>query len=224
MVHRFIAKYGRNGSSPPIKAGASRQPLAFELGNRVPPAGIIEWLNRVPYPAKGDRSQRVINDRKADNIALMRMEFGVLCRDGVFSPEYIKLMKGARFSFDYRHRTFRISQIVESAPGRTPSTHLMTSSPPPLFSAIRQHTRSFCQDLLNFSTLRKKTKLIKALISPPLALTAADSVDLAGIENIRRLLPSHRAQSASCLKQRTCGTILRTFCWQLDVHTPSMFF
>jgi len=125
MVHRFIAKYGRNGSSPPIKAGASRQPLAFELGNRVPPAGILEWLNRVPYPAKGDRSQRVINDRKADNIALMRMEFGVLCRDGVFSPEYIKLMKGARFSFDYRHRTFRISQIVESAPGRTPSTHLM---------------------------------------------------------------------------------------------------
>lgn len=126
LVNRFISKFGRGSTAGiSIRASGARQALQFERGNRVPPAGILEWLNRVPYPEKGDRSQRVINDRKADNLALLRIEFGVFCRDGIFSPEYVKDMRGAKFSFDYRHKNFRISYLMDTAPGQTPSTRLL---------------------------------------------------------------------------------------------------
>lgn len=127
MVHRFLGKYGRTSSSGSvIKMPGSKEILAFERGTRIPPAGIVEWLNRVPYPEKGDRSQRVINDRKADNLSLLRLEFGVFCRDGVFSPEYVTTMKNCKFFFDYRHRTFRVSHKPDSKPGLpAPSTHLL---------------------------------------------------------------------------------------------------
>lgn len=126
LVHRFLGKFGRTGPSATfIKVPGSKQALSFERGTRIPPAGILEWLNRVPYPEKGDRSQRVINDRKADNLSVIRLEFGVFCRDGVYSPEYITSMKNCRFSFDYRHRTFRVSQVCEEKPGQTPSTHVL---------------------------------------------------------------------------------------------------
>lgn len=126
LVHRFLGKFGRMGPSATfIKVPGSKTALSFERGTRIPPAGILEWLNRVPYPEKGDRSQRVINDRKADNLSLLRLGFGVFCRDGVYSPEYVTNMKNCRFSFDYRHRTFRVSRTLEEKPGQTPSTHVL---------------------------------------------------------------------------------------------------
>lgn len=75
----------------------------------------------------------MVNDKIADGLVLSRLEFGVLCRDGVFSPEYVKLMRDAKFSFDYRFKTFRILLVLEgkaagSAPPITRSVVVKSSS------------------------------------------------------------------------------------------------
>lgn len=156
-----------------IRAPGSKNTLAFERGTRVPPAGIIEWLKRVPYPEKGDRSQRVINDRKADNLALMRLEFGVFCRDGVYSPEYVATMKSCRFSFDYRHRTFRVSKISETKPGQTPSTHLLVIKS----SSIRLTIASVEDDEYSATLILAHPPAYEELLSRPLYSEDEDEND-----------------------------------------------
>ena len=127
MAQKFMSIYGRSAPRPvSIKAAHARQPLMFEAGQKAPPGGLLEWLNRVPYPEKGDYSLRVVNDRKAENLLLDRIEFGVFCKDGVFSPEYSKSMRDAKFSFDAARKTFRISLLLEGKmSGEPPSTRLI---------------------------------------------------------------------------------------------------
>lgn len=121
---KFMRTYGRGAPNRKlIRPQGASQPLSFEAGTKPPPAGLLEWLRRAPYPEKGDRSARVVMDRKASNLQIERMEFGVFCRDGVFSCEHASMLKEAYFSFDSRHRNFRLLQRApeDLASGLPPS-------------------------------------------------------------------------------------------------------
>ena len=118
--------YGTGGTGKPIKANYAKTPLTIEPGQKVPPAGLTEWLTRVPYPEKGDNTQRAVNDRKSDGLSVLRIEFGVFCRDGYFSPEYAKSMRHAKFAFDTKWKNFRLSLLMEATgTGQSPSTRLI---------------------------------------------------------------------------------------------------
>lgn len=111
-----MSKYGPSARSPiTVRTSGGRQPIKFDATTNLPHDGVLENINRVPYPEKADRSQRMINDRKAESLKLERLEFGVFCRDGVYSPEYITVLKNTDFFFDARHKTFRLSQTLDGA-------------------------------------------------------------------------------------------------------------
>lgn len=118
--------YGRDGSNRIPAHGKGY--LTFEPGMKVPPAGLLEWLTRVPYPAKGDNTLRAAVDRKSDQLQINSVEWGIFCKDGVFSPEYVqrKEMKAARFSFDTKWKNFRLSLQQEAdVSGQMPNTKLI---------------------------------------------------------------------------------------------------
>jgi hypothetical protein len=125
-------KHGRaQRNAVPVRAHG--QALVFEAGERSPPDGLLEWLNRVSYREKGDRSQKAQNDRKADGLVLERLEFGILCKDGIFSREYSKQIrvadpfkqKDARFNFDYGRRNLRLNLINPASKGSSAYTSIL---------------------------------------------------------------------------------------------------
>lgn len=127
VANLFMNLHGNtNPRGSGVRPSYAEKALIFERGNRAPPAGLLEWLARVPYPEKGDTSIRVQNDRKAANLKVDHIDFGIFCKDGVFANEHFVKMSDASFSFDYKWKAFRIRQLLEApAPGYSPTTKLI---------------------------------------------------------------------------------------------------
>lgn len=127
LFRKFMENYGRGGRAKPIRIpGRQNQNLVFEAGQHEPPAGLVEWLNRVAFPTKNDPTERARLDAMATRLVLSRLEFGVFCKDGTFSPEYAKSMRDSRISIDPRRKELRLSLVYNgSRTGDPPSTRLI---------------------------------------------------------------------------------------------------
>lgn len=168
--------YGRNGAfAGKIRPSHAKQPLVFEVGNKMPPAGLVEWLGRVPYPEKGDRTLRATMNRKEEALSMLRLEFGVFCKDGVFSPEYVQSMKkGTQFHFDNKWKTFRLSQLIEAeVAGQSPSTRLLVVKA----SSVRLILSSVSNDEFSVTLILSHPPAYEQLKSKPFAINT-DSPEL----------------------------------------------
>ncbi|KAK7064480.1 RNA-dependent RNA polymerase [Favolaschia claudopus] len=112
---RFLQEYGEPGNKilplKTFKIGGRR--VKFYPGKSTPRSEVVERILRFPYadPRVAEQKEQRANILQAGSVRLRTLQFGLLCRDSVFSVEWETDMTGGALAVNDERREFRIKML-----------------------------------------------------------------------------------------------------------------